>query len=341
MLRDMLDYIDRTDEPGILITLDQEKAFDRVDRTFLMNLLQHFGFGPSFCRWISTLYRGANMQIMVNGWLSRKIDLQHGVRQGDSLSPMLYILCVEVLAANNNNNNNNFRNTPAIEGFLLPGARGKCFKVGQYADDTTGFLKSLYSLRVLLDVISVYERGSGAKLNRSKSEAMWVGSWRACDDQPFGLTWVKKMKILGVFFGVVDVQRDNWEPKLSKLDKMLTFWKSCSLSMVGKPLIINVLGISKLLYLARVLVTPQWVIDRYNSLVFNFLWGSKIEPVARKTLHCSIDKGGLGIIDFEVKGRALRLSSVLSVFDDPGLNCFYLAKYFCGSRLARFGPRWA
>ena len=177
MLRDMLDYIDRTDEPGILISLDQEKAFDRVDRSFLMNLLQHFGFGPSFCRWISTLYHGANMQIMVNGWLSRKIDLQRGVRQGDSLSPMLYILCVEFLAAK-------VRNTPAIEGFLLPGAGGKCFKVGQYADDTTGFLKSLHSLRALLDVISVYEKGSGAKLNRSKSEAMWVGSWRARDDQP-------------------------------------------------------------------------------------------------------------------------------------------------------------
>ena len=290
-LRDMLDYIERTDEPGILISLDQEKAFDRVDRTFLMNLLQHFGFGPSFCRWISTLYRGANMQVMVNGWLSRKIDLHRGVRQGDSLSPMLYILCVEVLAAK-------VRNTPAIEGFLLPGAGGKHFKVGQYADDTTSFLKNLHSLRVLLDVMSVYERGSGAKLNRSKSEAMWVGSWRARDDQPFGLTWVKKMKILGVVFGVVDVQRDNWEPKLSKLDKVLSLWKSRSLSMVAKSLIINVLGVSKLLYLSRVLITPKWVIDRFNSIVWNFLWGSKIEPVARKTLHCPIDKGGLGIVDF-------------------------------------------
>ena len=334
MLRDMLDYIDRTDEPGILISLDQEKAFDRVDRSFLMNLLQHLGFGPSFRTWISTLYHGANMQIMINGWLSRKINLQRGVRQGDSLSPMLYILCVEVLAAK-------IRNTPEIEGFLLPGARGKCFKVGQYADDTTGFLKTLLSLRVLLDVISHYEKGSGAKLNRSKSEAMWVGSWKARDDQPFGLTWVRKMKILGVFFGVIDVQRDNWEPRLSKLDKMLSRWKSRSLSMLGKSLIINVLGVSKLLYLARVLVTPRWVIDRFNSLIWNFLWGSKIEPVARKTLHCPIDKGGLGIIDFEVKGRALRLALFLSVVDDCNPNCFYLAKYFCGGRLARLGSRWA
>ena len=42
-LRDMLDYIDHTDEPGILISLDQAKAFDCIDRTFLVNLLQHFG----------------------------------------------------------------------------------------------------------------------------------------------------------------------------------------------------------------------------------------------------------------------------------------------------------
>lgn len=46
-------------------------------------------------------------------------------------------------------------------------------------------------------------------------------------------------------------------------------------------------------------------------------------------------------MDFEVKGRALRLASVLSVVLDPVPNCFYLAKYFCGSRLARFGSRWA
>ena len=52
---------------------------------------------------------------------------------------------------------------------------------------------------------------------------MWLGSWRGCPDQPLGLAWVAKMKILGVVFssGLSDVSVDNWEPRLSKLEKSL------------------------------------------------------------------------------------------------------------------------
>ena len=144
--RDVQDHIDRTNETGILISLDQEKVFDRVNRTFLLNLLSRFGFAPSFCFWINTLYNGANMQIIVNEWLPDTIQL--------SLSPLLYIVCVETLACK-------IRNNPDIEGFLLPGARGLCYKVGVYADDTTRIVKSYRSLQVLFSMINVYEGGSG------------------------------------------------------------------------------------------------------------------------------------------------------------------------------------
>ena len=93
LLRDLLDYIERTNETGILVSLDQEKAFDRVYRTFLLNLLSHFGFGPDFLKWIRTFYSGANMRIILNGRLTGPIALHRGVRQGDPLSPLLYILC--------------------------------------------------------------------------------------------------------------------------------------------------------------------------------------------------------------------------------------------------------
>ena len=80
LLRDTLDYIDRTGETGILVSLDQEKAFDRVNRSFLMTLLEHYGFGPSFCNCIRTLYNGAYMCILVNDFLSNPVPLHRGVR---------------------------------------------------------------------------------------------------------------------------------------------------------------------------------------------------------------------------------------------------------------------
>ena len=149
----------------------------------------------------------------MNDWLTDKIPLDRGVRQGDPLSPLLYVLCVEVLA-------NLIRASPEIEGFLLPGAGGYQSKVRLYADDTTDILKDLRSLTNLFDCIDIYEQGSGAKLyNRSKTEAMWLAAWKSRSDEPPGLTWVKKMKILGDTFGTVPSEEDNWQPKLNKLEK--------------------------------------------------------------------------------------------------------------------------
>ena len=68
LLRDIIDFIQEIDECAILISLDQEKASGRVDRSFLLNLLEIYGFRPDFCRWISTLYEDSFMQIIVNAY---------------------------------------------------------------------------------------------------------------------------------------------------------------------------------------------------------------------------------------------------------------------------------
>ena len=104
------------------------------------------------------------MQIILNGWLTECISLERGVRQGNPLFPLLHVLCVEVLASL-------IRSSPGIEGFLLPGARGLQTHVCLYADDTTAIFRNLRSLTNLFDRVSVYKNGSGAKLNRSKTEA--------------------------------------------------------------------------------------------------------------------------------------------------------------------------
>ena len=117
LVRDALDMIAVTDKPAILVSLDQEKAFDRVDHDFLLNVLSKFGFGPNFCRWVRLLFSNVFSRVICNGNLTRPILLGRGVRQGCPLSPLLYVLVSEVLSTQS-------RLNKEIERFLLPGAGG-------------------------------------------------------------------------------------------------------------------------------------------------------------------------------------------------------------------------
>ena len=82
LVRDVLDFIDKTNEPAILIALDKKKAFDHVDHKFMLCVLCNFGFGPSFCHWVETFYAHAFSRILVNRALSSPVYLHRGVRQG-------------------------------------------------------------------------------------------------------------------------------------------------------------------------------------------------------------------------------------------------------------------
>ena len=247
----------------------------------------------------------------------------------DALSPMLYVLCVEVLACK-------IRASPDVIGFLLPGAGGLEFRVCQYADDTTAFAKDERSLHTLFNIIGDFERGSGVKLNKTKTEALWLGAWKDRPDEPLGLLWVKKAKILGIVFGSVNVDRDNWEPRLSKLHQCVSRWKNRSLSLIGKVLILNILGFSKLLFVSAILSPPQWVYDRINRIIWPFLWCSRIETVARKSLVCPE-----GLREFRVHGQASRLAILIRSISNIQSKSFFLIKYFCGAQLASIGNHWA
>ena len=105
--------------------------------------------------------------------------------------------------------------------------------------------------------------------------------------------------------------------------------------MIGKTLIINVLGASKFWFLAKVLPIPEWVVFRFKKLIFHFLWGSKIETVSRATLSTPLLEGGLGLIDIVAKSTSLKLSTMVATISRH-LSVFYMLKYFVGSELASF-----
>ena len=92
---DIVDYCKRNGWLGILVAIDFEKAFDTVNFNFLIRTLHKFNFGPSFIQWIRVLYEHSSSCVMNNGFTTGPFPLGRGVRQGDQLSPYLFILTLE------------------------------------------------------------------------------------------------------------------------------------------------------------------------------------------------------------------------------------------------------
>ena len=166
-----------------VISLDQSKAFDRVDRVYLFKVLTRYGFNPSFIQWINTLYFSIGSHVIVSNHLTLKVEMEGGVRQGCPLSPLLYILTAEPLAIRIRSNTN-------IRGLQVPGTTD-CVKISSYADDNTVFIVTSEGFVTLERELSMYEEASGAVLNRTatKSHGLWMGPWRNRMDSPLGIQW--------------------------------------------------------------------------------------------------------------------------------------------------------
>lgn len=89
------------------------------------------------------------------------------------------------------------------------------------------------------------------------------------------------------------------------------------------------------------LPTPEWVTTQFKTLVFSFLSNYKIETVSRQTLSAPVKDGGLGIIDFLSKSKALKVFLVASILLRPESKAYYLTKYFIGSQLAKLQAEWS
>ena len=310
--------------------LDFEKAFDTIEWSFIRKTFQHFGFGSSMLKWLNLFYCHPESCVLNNGWASDFFEIQRGVRQGCPLSPYLFVLSVEILAKA-------IQENTSIKGIFV---NNREIKLSQYADDTTlildGRKESLIASLTLLD--DFYEV-SGLKLDK-KTEALWIGVKSGNDGISIpgrNLSWPKyKVKALGVWFSV-DPEATatlNYNEKLDKVRNVLSCWKYCRLTLIGKITVLKSLVASQLVYLLSPLQTNEKVIKEVNKLFYSFVWNGKGEKIKRDIIINDYPNGGLKKIDIQVFSRSLKCTWIKKYLDEENQGKW---KYFFDLELQRHG----
>ena len=154
-----------------LISLDQSKAFDRVDHRFLVTVLETARFKPEFRRWISMMYHNPQAVVQVNGRRSRAFVIERSVRQGCPLSPLLYVLALEPLLRRLRDEGTN----PALR--VVPFSGALTARVSAYADDITMFVSRRLDIKAVKKAVGEYEQIAGANVSFDKSEVLRLGAW--------------------------------------------------------------------------------------------------------------------------------------------------------------------
>ena len=305
-LYDLFHYTEKRNVPGLLLLIDFEKACDSVAWTFIFKVLDFFNFGSNIKKWITIFYNDIKSCVIVNGQPSTWFRILRGCRQGDPLSPYIFILCAEILALMIRKNVN-------IKGIAVG---EKEFLNFQYADDTSLTLDATEkSLKYALLVLKFYANASGLHINVEKTRVIWFGSMKGsnlklCEDT--NLSWDQGIfTVLGVKFStnLNDMLNLNYNEKVREIKNLLINWSKRILTPYGKIIVIKSLAMAKINHLLLALPNPSdKIISELNSIFFKFVWNGSRDRIKRSVAIKEYKDGGLKMINVQYFIEALKIT---------------------------------
>ena len=304
--------------PGLLLSIDFKQAFDSISWKFIHKVLDYYNFGPSFKKWIKLFQTNVESCIIQNGFISECFYLERGCRQGDPISPYIFILCVEILGLM-------IRNDENVKGIKI---NGKEYKLSQYADDTQLFLDgSELSLHSALSILKKYYYMSGLNINLEKTRAVLIGSMCKSSKtmcKNFNLDWEQKpIKILGVVFTaeVFDIWDQNSDIILEKINSMIKTWSRRKLTLIGRVTIIKSLMLSKFAYLFLALPNPPGsLVKSLEKMLFEFLWNKGPDRISRMQIVKNIEAGGLRMTNVKAFITSLKVTWLRRIITNSNNN---------------------
>jgi exonuclease III len=244
-----------------MLFVDQQKAFDRINHEFLEIVLEKMNFNTSFIAVIKNLFANQEAHILDSGQLSKSFRVERGVRQGDPISPLLYILAFEPLLLGLKNN---------LQGIKLG---QQFFKITAYADDLTIGIGSLSDWNHTSRLLEIYEKASNAKINKVKTKLVPLTpvAHRVELPQAEQLYKVQEDELITTLGYTIlpngYPKKDLWTSTLNNLKSSLEKLTYRNLSFKGKILLSKSLILSKIWYTAYLLPPNRKQVAEINRLI--------------------------------------------------------------------------
>ena len=291
-----------------------KKPFYSISWNFLYAVINIFGYTDDFIKWIKLFNNDIVGSVIQCGFLSDPFNIKQGARQGDPISPYLFIICAEILAIL-------FTQNPKIKGITISNNQ---YKITQFADDTSLLLDdSKESLQVALNVLEIYGSMSGLKMNSDKTKVVWIGRKKFSKDKlqiNAKLKWGEtQFDLLGYKYSleldkIVDL---NFNQIIDDIKKAIFYWNKRHLTPLGKITVIKTFLLWKINNLLLQLPNPPLsTTEKITKCFYKFIWEGKPDKIKRTILCQSFETDRLQMINIQNHASALKSSWIRQILNN-------------------------
>ncbi|GJY16956.1 RNA-directed DNA polymerase, eukaryota, partial [Tanacetum coccineum] len=309
ILNEILQWSKTKKKQSLIFKVDFEKAYDSVRWDFLDDILKKFGFGEKWCKWIQSCLRSSRGSILINGSPTEEFQFYKGLKQGDPLSPFLFILIMESLHLSfqrvvDNGMFNGIKLSSSLSISHLFYADDAVF-MGQWCDG---------NISTLIHVLECFYRASGLRINMSKSKILGVNvdsdKVKGAASKLGCLILKTPFTYLGSKVGGSMSRVHAWNEVIDRVKNRLSKWKMKTLSIGGRlTLLKSVLGSIPIFHMS-IYRAPLSVLRTLESIRSKNFKGHDINSnkaswVNWKKVLASKEKGGLGVSSLFALNRGL------------------------------------
>lgn len=268
----------------VALKLDISKAYDRLDWDYLRDIQNTMGFSQKWISWIMLCVETVDYSVILNGSMIGPVVPGRGLRQGDPLSPYLFILCAEGLSAlirkaegrGDIHGIKICRNAPIVSHLL-------------FADDCFLFFRAEESEAMIMkEILSTYENASGQSINLQKSEIFYSRNvLEPVENSITNILGVQQVLGTGKYLGLPSMvgrsRKSTFKFIKDRIWKKINSWSSRCLSQAGREIMIKSVLQSIPSYVMSIFLIPHSLSDEIEKMMNSFWWGHK--PEQSKGIH--------------------------------------------------------